>query len=103
MNEIEKLLGAFNEIAEANNWQHKHTPKNLAMAIGVEAAELAEIFQWLSDGQTKLIDSTQRQQASDEIADVFLYLICLADKLNINIIEAAHSKMEDNKRRFLPS
>ena len=100
MQEFENIRREFNALADANDWHPKHSPKNLSMAVAIEAAELMEIFQWLTDEQVEQLDAVQRQHAAHEIADVFLYLLCLADKLNIDLIAAAKEKMQINRQRF---
>ena len=97
--ELRQLLNMFNQLADVNDWHPKHSPKNLAMAVSVEAAELLEMFQWLSEDASQQLTPSQRQQASHEMADVFLYLLCLADKLGINLVEAAKEKMLINQQR----
>lgn len=99
MEELKQLLQSFNQLADANDWHPKHSPKNLSMAIAVEAAELMEIFQWLSEENSSCLNAEQRQRASHEMADVFLYLLSLADRLNIDIITAAKEKMQINHQR----
>ena len=99
MNEHAQLLALFNQLADANNWHSKHSPKNLAMAINVESAELIELFQWLSETESYQLDASQLQRASHEIADVFLYLLCLADKLNLDLVAIAKEKMVINFER----
>lgn len=98
---LQTLLQDFKRLADANDWHPKHSPKNLAMAISVEASELVEIFQWLSENKSKQLNAAQLQHASHEIADVFLYLLCLADSLNIDLLRAAKAKMQVNWQRHL--
>ncbi len=100
MKELGELLQAFNQLADANDWHPKHSPKNLAMAVSVEAAELMEVFQWLNEDEVKQLSVNQKQQASEEMADVFLYLLCLADKLDVDLIQVARDKMKKNRQRF---
>jgi len=100
MNELSQLLKSFNDIADANNWHPKHSPKNLAMAISVEAAELLEIFQWLSEEKSSQLDADLRQRASYEMADVLLYLLSMAEQLNIDLLQAARDKMLINRQRL---
>jgi NTP pyrophosphatase (non-canonical NTP hydrolase) len=95
-----QLLTQFNQLADANGWHSKHSPKNLSMAISVEAAELLEIFQWLGEKDSFELSPEQRQQVGHEMADVFLYLLSLADQLNIDLVDAAKEKMRINKQRL---
>lgn len=73
---------------------------NLAAALSVEAAELLELFQWSSPEQSKSPDSELRSRAAEEIADVFLYVIRIADKLDIDLIEAARTKLALNATKY---
>ena len=99
MNAHKELLNLFNQLADANDWHPKHSPKNLAMAISVEAAELLETFQWLSEEDSGLLDNDQQQVVGYEMADVFLYLLALADKLNIDLVSVAKDKISINLQR----
>lgn len=82
------------------DWQQFHTPKNLATALCVEAAELAEIFQWLTPEQSRALSPEKLQAASDEIGDVLTYLVRLADELGIDPVEAAKAKLEKSKIKY---
>jgi dCTP diphosphatase len=97
--EIRKKLALF---AEERNWDQFHTPKNLSMALAVEAAELLEIFQWLTDEQSKAIvdNETELALVRQEIADVFIYLTRLADKLGVDIEKAVLDKIAENERKY---
>lgn len=98
MNQTE-ILARFNEIACARQWSKLHTPKNLATAVAVEAAELLAEFNWLSDDDTP--DARHKQKIANEIADVSIYLHVLADKLEIDIDRAIDEKMALNRTRFV--
>lgn len=97
--EIQKKLRKF---AEQRNWEQFHSPKNLSMALAAEAAELLEIFQWLTDEQSKNIVNSEKDMAAvrEEIADVFIYLARLADKLNIDIEKEVLAKIKANKKKY---
>lgn len=79
--------------ASARDWGPFHTPKNLAMSVAIEAAELMELFQWADDAESM-------QSVKEEIADVFIYLIRLADVLDINVDAAIDQKMEMNALKY---
>ena len=100
MDELRQLRQAFDQLADANNWHPNHTPKNLAITISVETAELLEIFQWLGGEKSNKLTIEQHQWVGDEIANVFLYLLCLSDRLNIGLVKVARGKMEKNKQRL---
>lgn len=94
------LRDALREFAAARDWEQYHLPKNLAMALIVEAAELVEHFQWLTPEQSADLDGTRRAAVGDEVADVLLYLVRLADVLGIDPIEAARAKMVKNAVKY---
>jgi NTP pyrophosphatase (non-canonical NTP hydrolase) len=86
--------------AAAREWEQFHTPKNLAMALAVEAAELLEHFQWLTPAQSTRLNARRRRAVADEIADVLIYLVRIADILQIDPLAAAQRKMRENARRY---
>ncbi len=90
----------FRALAMINGWQSYHTPKNLAAAVSVEASELLAEFQWLTAEESRMLDSQQKSQVADEIADVIMYLTELCAQLDINMANAIHTKIEKNKQRF---
>ena len=81
-------------------WEQFHTPKNLAMSVAIEAAEIMEHFQWLSAAQCANPDAAARHEVALEIADVLLYLVRLADVLDIDMAAAAREKIELNARKY---
>jgi dCTP diphosphatase len=94
------LRNELRRFAAARDWQQFHTPKNLAIALSVEAAELLEHFQWLTPLQSANLDGRTRRAVESEIADVLLYLTRLADVLGIDAIAAARRKMRINARKY---
>jgi dCTP diphosphatase len=88
------------EFAAARDWEQFHSPKNLAMALSVEAAELVEEFQWLTEEQSRVLDAERRERVRLEIADVFIYLLRIADRLDIELLAAARDKIELNERKY---
>lgn len=94
------LRAALRRFAAARDWEQFHTPKNLAMALTVEASELLEQFQWLTPEQSRRLDARQRRAVEEEIADVLLYLTRLADVLGIDALAAARRKMRMNARKY---
>ena len=90
-------LRAF--VAE-RDWDQFHSPKNLASALSVEAAELLEHFQWLTEEQSKNLPPEKLAEVRDEMADVFVYLVRLADKLDVDLLAAAAVKMEKNALKY---
>ena len=99
-NLLTSLQHQLREFARARDWEQFHTPKNLAMALSVEAAELQEIFQWLTPEQSAQLDDKQRAEAEAELADVLLYLCRLADVLNIDLAKAAAAKLQRNAEKY---
>lgn len=97
---IQTLQAALRTFAAEREWQQFHSPKNLAAALSVEAAELLEIFQWLTEEQSRNLTERQRSAAQAELADVFLYLLQLADKLDVDLMEAARGKMAENGAKY---
>ena len=100
MTELEGLREELRDFAMARDWDQFHSPKNLAMALSAEAAELLEIFQWLTEEQSRSLAPEAHAAASDEIADVVLYLIRLGDKLGIDPVAAARRKLVANARKY---
>ena len=97
MTEIEELQAKLREFRDARGWRKYHTPKNLAMALCGESGELAALFQWLTPEQSK---NPPRVAVRDELADVFIYLVQLADALSIDLVVAAHGKIEKNAAKY---
>ena len=95
---IQEKLARF---AAERDWDQFHSPKNLSMALAGEAAELLEIFQWLTEEQSKSLDDpARRQAAAEELADIAIYTLRLADKLKIDLESAIHQKIEINARTY---
>ena len=100
MNSLDDLKHALRSFAEERNWFEYHTPKNLAMAVAGEAGELAAEFQWLTAEESANLTDEQRKAVSSELADVLIYLVRLADELEVDLLEVAYAKNETNKKRF---
>ncbi|WP_055494745.1 nucleotide pyrophosphohydrolase [Streptomyces sp. TP-A0356] len=90
------------DFAAARNWQPYHTPKNLAAALSVEASELVEIFQWLTPEESARVmdDPDTARRVTDEVADVFAYLLQLCEVLDIDALAALDAKIDRNEERF---
>jgi NTP pyrophosphatase (non-canonical NTP hydrolase) len=97
---IQELQETLRQFASDRNWEQFHSPKNLAMALSVEAGELLEQFQWKSESESKNLRPEERVLVGQEAADVFLYLIRLADLLNIDLIDAAREKLLVNADKY---
>ena len=96
--DIQLLQQTLREFAVARNWQPFHTPKNLSTALMVESAELAEIFQWMTPEASKAahLDPSTKERIADEVADVLLYLLQMADHCDIDIPQAVANKLVKN-------
>jgi NTP pyrophosphatase (non-canonical NTP hydrolase) len=97
---LDTLRQRIREFAEARAWEPYHTPKNLVMALSVEAAELLEPFQWLTPEQSRQLNAHQHEAVRQEIADVLIYLTRLADLLGIDLLDAAADKLAINARKY---
>ena len=95
-----ELRDKLREFAAQRDWDQFHTPKNLATALSVEAAELLEHFQWLTPEQSTRLAPDQKEKVRDEMADVLLYLIRLADKLDVDLLDAASKKIAKNAIKY---
>jgi len=100
LTELDKLRDQLRDFAAARDWDQFHSPKNLAMALAGEAGELLENFQWLTEEQSRRPSPELLAAASEEIADVLLYLVRLSDKLGIDPVAAAHRKMVANAQKY---
>ena len=100
INSLDALRQHVREFAQARAWERYHTPKNLVMALIVEAAELLEPFQWMTAEQSRQLSAEQHESVRQEIADVLIYLTRLADVLEIDLLEAAADKLAINARKY---
>lgn len=103
--DLAELTDRLREFAAARDWEQFHTPKNLVMALTAEAGELTELFQWLTPEQAADVMAAEDRAAAvrDELADVLLYLVRLADVLGVDLMAAAQAKIVRNETRFPPS
>ena len=97
---ITELTTRLHRIRDKNDWRGFHSPKNLAMAASVEMAELLEIFQWLSEQQSRQLTPEALQHAGEEVGDIVLYLLLLCAELGIDMAQVVSAKLADNERRF---
>ena len=98
--DIEALQAALRQFAADREWEQFHSPKNLAAALSVESAELLEHFQWLTEEQSRNLPPGKREKVAEELADVLLYLLQIADKLGIDPLDAARKKMQLNAAKY---
>ena len=97
---LDDLRARLRKFAAERAWTPFHTPKNLAMSVAIEAAEIMEHFQWLTASESLKLDEKARAEVAHELADVLLYLIRLADVLDIDIIAAGRDKIALNARKY---
>lgn len=102
MSDLNDLTIRYREFTRERDWEQFHDPKSLILALVGEVGELAELFQWLSPHTAEAPDSTSElnRRASEEIADVLLYLVRLADVLSIDLLDAANQKLSAAEQRF---
>lgn len=100
MNDLVSLRDALRKFATDRDWDQFHSPKNLVSALSVEASELQEPFQWLTEEQSRHLSAAQLSAVREEIADVLIYLVRLADKLDIDPLAAAADKLGKNAQKY---
>ena len=99
-NDLRALSARTAAFTAERGWARFHSPKNLAMALSVEAAELVELFQWRTERESDDLDEATLSRVSDEIADVQIYLLQIAARLDVDIGRAVLSKLEKNARKY---
>lgn len=97
---IKDLIERLRCFAAERDWEQFHSPKNLSMALSVEVAEIVEHFQWLTERQSRELEPEKKAAIEQELADAFIYLVRLADKLDIDLLEAADKKMAINMAKY---
>lgn len=97
---MDKLRDLLRDFAKERDWDQFHSPKNLAMALIVEAGEIVEHFQWLTEQESKSLSVKKLGEIREEIGDTLIYLTRLADKLDIDPVQAARDKIEKNAQKY---
>ncbi len=100
MRDLTALRDALRDFARERDWDQFHSPKNLVMALAGETGELIEKLQWVSEEASYQLADNLRQEIEEEIADVLIYLVRLADKCDIDLMDAAERKLEKNRKRY---
>ena len=100
MSDIKNIQIQLCDFAAERNWDQFHSPKNLSMALMAEVGELLEHFQWLSQEQSRNLQADVKTEVAAELADIFIYLLRLADKLDIDLMTAADSKIRKNAIKY---
>jgi len=97
---LDQLRQRLAQFAADRDWDQFHSPKNLSMALIAEAAELVEHFQWLTEEESKSLDRKKLELVSHELADILIFLVRIADKLDVDLIKSALAKIEINESRY---
>ncbi|WP_419603899.1 nucleotide pyrophosphohydrolase [Thiolapillus sp.] len=97
---IQELKERLLRFARERDWEQFHSPKNLSMALAGEAGELLEHFQWITEEQSQNPDEDRKEAVALEMADIFIYLVRLAERLDINLLDAAWQKIAINEKRY---
>lgn len=97
---LEELRLRLRDFVAERDWDKFHSPKNLAMALAVECAELVEQFQWLTEEQSARPDAARLARVEAELADILVYLVRIADRLDIDLLAATGRKLEENARKY---
>ncbi len=97
---LDDLRQQMAEFVRARDWEQFHTPKNLAMSIAIEAAELMEHFQWLSTEQSQQLDAAAREEIGEELADIVIYALSLSNFLGFDLADTVLRKMAKNERKY---
>ncbi|KYP12427.1 MAG: nucleotide pyrophosphohydrolase [Limnobacter sp. CACIAM 66H1] len=97
---LKKLQQQLIEFSNARHWEKFHSPKNLSMALSVEVAELLEHFQWLTEEESRNVETHKLDEIKDEVADVLLYLLQICNQLHIDPIDAAQKKLIKNALKY---
>lgn len=100
MSDLDDLRQRLRDFADARDWNQFHAPKNLAMALCVEAGELLEVFQWLTEAESRALPAPAHAAVREEAADVLLYLLRLCDVLDIDLAAAARAKLAANAVKY---
>lgn len=97
---LQDLQSRLRQFAIDRDWEQFHAPKNLAMALAVEAGELMEHYQWLSEEQSENLDQQQLQTVGFEVADVFIFTVRLADRMGIDLADLVEKKIKINEEKY---
>ena len=100
MSDLDELIERINNFAAERDWDQYHSPKNLSMALIAEAAELVEHFQWLTEEQSDTLPEDKLAEVRLELADIFVYLLRMSDRLGVDLVHAAHQKISLNEEKY---
>ena len=97
---LQEIRSRIQALVEERDWQQFQSPKNLAMAMIVEAAELVEHFQWMTEQESREVSAEKKEQIGQELADTFVYMLRIADVLEIDLIDATNRKLDINAKKY---
>ena len=97
---LQAIRSRIQAFVEERDWQQFHSPKNLAMAMIVEAAELVEHFQWMTEQESREVSAEKKEQIGQVLADTFVYMLRIADVLEIDLIDATNRKLDINAKKY---
>jgi len=97
---VQNLIEDIRKFTHERDWEQYHSPKNLSMALSVEVAELVEVFQWLTEEQSRRLPPLKKQAVEEEIGDVTILLLMIADELGVDVLAAARKKLERNRVKY---
>jgi dCTP diphosphatase len=97
---LTELKHRLRQFADERDWDQFHSPKNLSMALIAEAAELVEHFQWLTEEESSQLNGDKLEEVRQELADIQIYLVRIADKLNVDLLEAVEEKIKINEEKY---
>lgn len=100
MKDFQELRERVRAFVEERDWHRFHSPKNLSMALIVEAAELVEQFQWLTEEESAHLSPQKQQAVEEEMADILIYLTSLSTRLNVDLLAAAEAKIAKNALKY---
>jgi len=97
---LQQLAEHLRRFAADRDWEQFHSPKNLAMALSVEVAEIVEHFQWLTEAQSRDLAAEKQAEVAEELADALIYLVRLADQMGVDLLDAAERKLAVNETKY---
>jgi len=97
---VEDLSIRIRSFLKKRDWEKYHTPKNLAISICIEAGELLQIFQWMSEEELEIYQSSITPRVSEELADVMIYCLSMANAMKIDVVNAITAKIEINEKKY---
>ncbi len=100
MDSLDKLNERHRRFIEERNWQKHQSPKNLVMALTGEVGELNELFQWLTVEESREVEGDKKQDVAEELSDILIYLVRIADEMGIDLVQAAHAKCDKNDTKY---